>query len=163
MILSIQLSGCACAYFTTLEAGEGPDPGAHDDIARPVLALIHARETDERRARIENRPDDPFELRIFPAHFTRRGGGRGERDRRMARGKRCALIVAKSGEELERVRIRVRRDIGSRAADEPFENLSDRRARDRGFRCMPAEVFHFVVVRDAPREIKRRCDDVHAG
>src|SRR5689334_25009384 len=43
-----------------LVAGERADRRAHHDVARPVAIVVHARESDHRRAAEHDWPDVPF-------------------------------------------------------------------------------------------------------
>src|SRR5688500_9292651 len=46
-----------------LAAGEGADRGAHHDVARPVLVIVHARQPDERRPAVHRGADEQPLLR----------------------------------------------------------------------------------------------------
>src|SRR5262247_4949472 len=57
------VAGIQTMIAYNLVAGERPDCGAHDHVARPVAIVVHSREADERRASIHRRTNQPHPLR----------------------------------------------------------------------------------------------------
>src|SRR5215213_10441599 len=104
-----------------LETAEGTDRRAEYHVARPVLVVVHARETNQSCAAVHDRRDERERLGIEPTRLTGHRRRHGECGRGMPRGKRLSFGRPETAPELEVAWIRIRRRVRTRAAERPLE------------------------------------------